>query len=190
MDLNYFISQHIEANINTAQQTLSELTPAINQAGQLIANTLLNGNKILSCDDEISINIAQLFSSIMLNNFEMARPSLPAITLSSKIINKSDGSYDIFSRQVRALGNAEDVLLTNSLTGHSKNILQAIEAAHERDLRVVSLNGYEGGEIATFLRPQDIEIRIPSENNARIQEIQLLVIHTLCDLVDKQLFNH
>jgi D-sedoheptulose 7-phosphate isomerase len=152
----------------------------------------MSGGKVLSCGNGGSAGDAQHFSSEMLNRFEMERPGLPAIALttdSSAITSiANDYSYSmIFSKQVTALGHAGDVLLAISTSGNSDNINMAIDAAHEREMNIIALSGKSGGSMAERLSLNDIEIRIPSESTARIQEAHLLVIHCLCDLVDHQL---
>ncbi|MCL4115642.1 UNVERIFIED_CONTAM: hypothetical protein GTU68_056393 [Idotea baltica] len=158
-----------------------------------MVEALLNGGKILSCGNGGSAGDAQHFSSELLNRFERERPSLPAIALttdSSTLTSiANDYSYnEIFSKQIRALGQKEDVLLAISTSGNSENIIQAIEAAQDKEMQVVALTGKNGGIIAPMLQPINIEIRVPSLITARIQEVHLLSIHCLCDLIDYQLF--
>ena len=129
----------------------------------------------------------------MLNRFERERPSLPALALttdSSTITSiANDYSYEeVFSKQIRALGQDGDVLLAISTSGNSANVVQAIHAAHDRGMKVVALTGRDGGAMAPLLQPDDVEIRVPSSVTARVQEVHLLVIHCLCDLIDRQLF--
>ena len=130
-----------------------------------------------------------IFSSELLNRFEMERPGLPGIALTSDSSTltsiANDYAYeDIFAKQVRALGRANDVLLAISTSGNSENVNRAIVAAHERDMAVVALSGRDGGRMASLLDGQDVEIRVPAERTARIQEVHLVVIHCLCDLID------
>jgi len=165
----------------------------IEQASDSMVQALLSGGKILSCGNGGSAGDAQHFSSELLNRFERERPSLPAIALttdSSTVTSiANDYSYnEVFSKQIRALGNAGDVLLAISTSGNSANVVQAIQAAHDREMRVVALTGRNGGDMASLLLPDDIEIRVPSMVTARIQEVHLLAIHCLCDLIDWQLF--
>lgn len=129
----------------------------------------------------------------MLNRFERERPSLPAIALttdSSTVTSiANDYSYnEVFSKQIRALGNPGDILLAISTSGGSKNVIEAIKAAHDREMQVVALTGKDGGNMASLLTNNDVEIRVPSDVTARIQEVHLLVIHCLCDLIDCALF--
>lgn len=187
------IQQHFQHSIETKVNSQSVLPPAIERASQLMVNALLSGGKILTCGNGGSAGDAQHFSSELLNRFERERPSLPAIALttdSSTVTSiANDYSYnEIFSKQIRALGNSGDVLLAISTSGNSANVVQAIAAAHDRDMRVVALTGRDGGNMAALLQPEDVEIRVPSKVTARIQEVHLVVIHCLCDLIDYQLF--
>jgi D-sedoheptulose 7-phosphate isomerase len=153
---------------------------------------LLEDGKILSCGNGGSAADAQHFSSELLNRFEMERPGLPAVALTtdSSTVTSIANDYsfvDVFAKQVRALGQDVDVLLAISTSGNSENVLRAVRAAHERGVKVVALTGRDGGSIAAALGSEDIEIRVPAERTCRIQEVHLLVIHCLCDLIDAEL---
>lgn len=192
MDLIKRIHHNFQDSINTKQMAAELLAEPIARAAQTITHCLLGGGKILSCGNGGSAGDAQHFSSEMLNRFEMERPGLPAIALttdSSTLTSiANDYSYEqVFSRQVSALGQKGDILLAISTSGNSGNVVKAIGAAHEREMLVVALTGRQGGEMATRLSLEDVEIRVPAESTARIQEVHLLVIHCLCDLVDHQL---
>ena len=181
-----------QASIETKQQARETLSPIIVDAAARITQSLLQGNKILSCGNGGSAADAQHFSSEMLNRFERERPALPAVALttdSSTLTSiANDYSYDlIFSKQVEALGQAGDGLLAISTSGNSGNVMEAVKAAHQRDMYVIALTGRDGGRIAPALSEGDLEIRAPSHSTARIQETHLLVIHCLCDLVDQTL---
>ena len=193
MDMQSRIRQLFQASIDTKQQAMDVLAPHIEQASQVMVNALLNEGKMLSCGNGGSAGDAQHFSSELLNRFERERPSLPAIALTtdrSTITSiANDYSYnEIFSKQIRALGQPGDVLLAISTSGNSANIIQAIQAAHDREMIVVALTGRDGGGMASLLLPEDVEIRVPANVTARIQEVHLLAIHCLCDLIDSQLF--
>ncbi|SQA81494.1 DnaA initiator-associating protein DiaA [Citrobacter freundii] len=97
---------------------------------------------------------------------------------------------EVYAKQVRALGHAGDVLLAISTRGNSRDIVKAVEAAVTRDMTIVALTGYDGGELAGLLGPQDVEIRIPSHHSARVQEMHMLTVNCLCDLIDNTLFPH
>jgi D-sedoheptulose 7-phosphate isomerase len=153
---------------------------------------LLDEGKILSCGNGGSAGDSQHFSSELLNRFERERPGLPAMALttdSSTLTSiANDYAYeDIFAKQIRALGRQNDVLLAISTSGNSENVNRAIVAAHERGMKVVALSGRDGGRMAALLGEDDIEIRVPATRTARIQEVHLVVIHSLCDLIDTTL---
>lgn len=192
MNLIEIIEQNFADNIETKQRTLKKAQQSISLAAQLMTHSLLSGGKVLSCGNGGSAGEAQLFSSKMLNRFQMERPGLPAIALSTdtSILTSiaNDYSYDqIFSRQVAALGHEADILLIITTSGNSGNIVSALEAAHERKMHVIALTGQSGGEVSTRLKQDDIEIRVDSDSPIRIQETHLLILHCLGDLIDFQL---
>jgi D-sedoheptulose 7-phosphate isomerase len=192
MDLKQRVAQLFADSISTKQAAAATLSEPIARAAQHIVGRLLQGGKILSCGNGGSAGDAQHFSSEMLNRFELERPGLPAIALTTDTSTLTSIANDyhfeeIFAKQVRALGQPGDLLLAISTSGNSANVLAAVEAAHEKDMDVILLSGRDGGEIANTLFSDDIEIRVPSQSTARIQEVHLLVIHCLCDLIDRQL---
>lgn len=187
------VVQHFHESIHAKQLAMDHLPSRIVLAAELMAACLQDGHKILSCGNGGSAGDAQHFSSELLNRFEMERPGLPAVALTTDTSTltsiANDYSYrEVFSKQVRALGHAGDVLLAISTSGNSANVVAAIDAAHERGMRVVALTGRDGGQMAPQMTPTDIEIRVPVPVTARIQEVHLLVIHCLCDLIDQHLF--
>lgn len=189
--IKHNFSESIQTKINAADAIL----PVVGLAAERIVQCLLDGNKILSCGNGGSACDAQHFSSEMLNRFKHDRPSLPAIALTAdgptitSIAN--DFNYnEIFAKQLRALGQPGDLLLAITTSGNSSNIVNAIKAAHDKQMNIVALTGYNGGKMPTILKDGDIEIRVPAHDTARIQETHLLIIHCLCDVIDYQLFGH
>jgi D-sedoheptulose 7-phosphate isomerase len=190
MDAESLVKEHFAESAATKQAASELLAPAIARAGHLMAQSLLSDGKIFSCGNGGSAADSQHFSSELLNRFEMERPGLPAIALttdSSTLTSiANDYSYeDIFAKQITALGRDNDVLLAISTSGNSQNVNRAIDAAHERGVDVVALSGRDGGRMALLLANNDVEIRVPAERTARIQEVHLVVIHCLCDLIDR-----
>ncbi len=193
MDIELRIRNHFIDSIETKKNALEELIIPIKHAANCISRSLLNEGKILSCGNGGSAGDAQHFSAELLNRFEIERPGLPAVALttdsSTLTAIANDYEYDqIFSKQILALGTNRDVLLAISTSGNSSNIVKAVQAAHERNMIVLSLTGNKGGKLAKLLKGDDIEIRVPSDRTARIQEIHLLVIHCLCDIIESILF--
>ncbi|MCH7815467.1 MAG: phosphoheptose isomerase [Proteobacteria bacterium] len=193
MDLDDRICRHFLESIETKQKSVTELVGPIHSAGDAMVQCLLNEKKILCCGNGGSAGDAQHFSSELLNRFERERPGLPAIAVTTDCNTMTaianDYSYrEIFSKQISALGQAGDLLLAISTSGDSSNVVEAINAAHTREMIVVALTGKDGGEMAQTLADQDIEIRVPSHRTARIQEVHLVIIHSLCDFIDNQLF--
>ncbi|HLT90672.1 MAG TPA: phosphoheptose isomerase [Woeseiaceae bacterium] len=189
MDADTRVRDHFAESIAIKQAAAEQLIPGIASAAQLMSQALLEEGKILSCGNGGSAGDAQHFSSELLNRFEMERPGLPAMALTTDTSTltsiANDYAYeDVFAKQVRALGRQTDVLLAISTSGNSENVCRAIVAAHERAMKVVALTGRDGGRMAGLLAEDDVEIRVPATRTARIQEVHLLVIHCLCDLID------
>ena len=192
MDFVRRVKDNFAESIRIKTESGDLLAPLIATAAELITACLLNGNKILSCGNGGSAADAQHFASEMVNRFELERPGLPAIALTtdSSVLTSIANDYqyaDIFSRQVRALGHPDDTLLAFSTSGESHNIIHAIDAAHDKRMHVIALTGRKGGQVADILLETDIELRVPAESTARIQEVHVMIIHSLCDLVDHKL---
>lgn len=182
-------------SIQTQIAAAEALPDAISQAAMTLVQALLDGHKVLCCGNGASAANAQHFAANMINRFQTERPSLPAISLTADNIILTaignDGLHDeIYAKQVRALGQSDDVLLAISPTGNCPNIIKAVEAAVTRDMTIIALTGYDGGVLAGLLGQQDVEIRIPSHHSARIQEMHTLTVNCLCDLIDHTLFPH
>lgn len=186
------VREHFAESVATKQAAALQLAENIAAAAALMSDALLDDGKILSCGNGGSAADAQHFSSELLNRFEMERPGLPAMALTtdSSTLTSISNDYayeEIFSKQVRALGKPPDILLGISTSGNSENVIRAITAAHDRGMKVVALTGRDGGRMSDVYVEGDVEIRVPAMRTARIQEVHLVVIHCLCDLIDTAL---
>jgi D-sedoheptulose 7-phosphate isomerase len=186
------IRRHFAESAELMMRSADTLAEAIARAAEIMTQCLLQERKLLICGNGGSAADAQHFSSEMLNRFEMERPGLPALALTtdSSTLTSIANDYqfsEVFAKQIRALGQGGDLLLAISTSGRSANILNAVYAAHERDMTVVALTGRDGGDLPAQLGPDDVEIRVDAYSTSRIQEIHGLIIHCLCDLIDCQL---
>ena len=186
------IEQQFIDSADLKYKTAQILNKPILEAIQAILSCVTSGGKVLACGNGGSAADAQHFAAEFVGRFERERPELAAIALTtdSSILTAIGNDYDfnqIFSKQVRALGQGTDVLLAISTSGNSANVLAAINAAHEREMTIVALTGKGGGKIAQALKETDVNICVPSDRTARIQEVHLLVLHCICDGVDYQL---
>jgi phosphoheptose isomerase len=182
-------------SIQTKIAAADSIINIIAEAGEEIVQSLLEGHKILSCGNGGSACDAMHFSSEMLNRYKQERPALPAIALvaDTPTLTSIANDYhfsDVFAKQIRALGQPGDILLAITTSGNSTNIVNAIKAAHDKEMGVIVLSGNDGGKVVEHLRERDIEIRVPANETARIQETHLLIIHCICDIIDYRLFGH
>lgn len=194
MALADLIRTQFEDSIATKQAAAATLVPTIGQAVEALVTALRSGGKVLSCGNGGSAGDAQHLSAELLNRFEIERPGLAAVALTtdSSTLTAIGNDYafeQVFARQVLALGQPGDVLVAISTSGNSPNVVAAIGAAHERRLRVIALTGRDGGAVGRALWPGDVEIRVPATRTSRIQEVHLVVIHCLCDGIDRTLFS-
>lgn len=189
MDLIARVAKNFEDSAHTKLNAIEMMAAPIAAAIETMTNSLINGGKILACGNGGSAGDAQHFAAELIGRFEAERQELAAIALTtdSSILTAIANDYSfnqIFSKQVRGLGHAGDVLLAISTSGNSGNVIEAIKAAHEADMRVIALTGKGGGQIGEMLRDDDIHLCVPADRTARIQETHLLTIHCLCDGID------
>ena len=189
MNLIDRISRQFADSAQTKLQAAELLAAPIAQAVDAMVHSLMNGGKIMACGNGGSAADSQHFAAELLNRFEKERPGLAAMALTTdpSTLTSIANDYDyvqVFSKQVRALSHPGDVLLAISTSGNSPNVIDAIAAAHEREVRVVALTGKGGGRMAGLLREDDVHLCVPADRTARIQEVHLLVLHCLCDGID------
>ncbi len=184
------IQQHFIDSADLKYQAAQVLSQPIASAIQAILACVTSGGKVLACGNGPSAAEAQQFAALCVAGFERDRPELAALALTtdSTLLTASASAPDMssqqFARQVRALGQSNDVLLAISTSGHSPSIIEAIRAAHDNEMSVVALTGKGGGKVGEILRDTDVHICVPAERTARIQEVHLLTVHCLCDAID------
>jgi D-sedoheptulose 7-phosphate isomerase len=192
MDTTHRIRAHFADSAQLKLAAVDVMAPHIARAASLITDCLLADGKILACGNGGSAADAQHFAAEMVGRFERERPELPAISLvtDTSILTAIANDYDfaqVFAKQVRALGDSGDVLLAISSSGNSANVVAAMDAAHERGMRVIALTGKGGGRMGELVTADDVHVCVPHNVTARIQEVHLLTIHCMCDAVDASL---
>ena len=190
---NLQILMHFRESAELNKNAAEQLAEPIAQAVEIMFAALANGNKILACGNGGSAADCQHFGAELVGRFERERLPLPAMALTTdtSVMTAVGNDYDftdIYSKQVQAFGQAGDVLLAISTSGNSTNVVQAIDAAKEREMHIVALTGKNGGMIAAMLGENDAHICVPHDRTARIQEVHLLTIHCICDGIDNALF--
>jgi len=176
----------LSASVDTVAEPLQ-------RAAEVCTEALLAERKILCCGNGPGAAVAQLVSIGLMHRLERDRPALPATCLSGdggtvSAIATAAGSHEIYARQVRALGQAGDILLGVASGEGNSSIIQAIRAAHDRHMIAIVLSGGDRADISSLLLPEDIEIRVSSLSTPHLVELQTMIAHCLCKLVDQSLF--
>lgn len=187
------VTQYLCDAIDSAASNIETLTKPLEQAAAYITQALLSDHKVIVCGNSYCLPIASLLTSCLMNQLEFERPSLPAVNISNDLTTISSiaedlNYHEIYAKQIRALGNEGDVLVALSINGNCSNVIQAIQAAHEKGIKVISIAGSEGGNIAALKHSGDIEVFLSSHSVARSMESQLIASNALCHLVETQLF--
>lgn len=189
------IKQLYTSNIQNLMASAEQNSDYLALSAALISQTLLSGNKVISCGANLGKMMAEHFAGILVNHFEIERPCLPAVALSDAVIHCSldadmpQQQLEVYARQIRAIGAEQDILVVFSLTNREPSIKSAIEAALTRDIKVIAFTSEDGGEIAGLLGDNDIEIRLPTNKPSRTLEVQLFTIHVLSELIDDVIFS-
>lgn len=193
MDYYQIISENFQGTIETIAVSVDSLAGPIEQACQLMVAALLEDRKIMACGNGVDGALAQLFACNLMSRFEHERPALPALALggdsaSLTAIAQVGGLTDIYSRQLRALGQEGDILLCINSTAEANNLVRAIQAAHERNMPVVALSNAMDGDLNDLLHPGDVELRVTAARRPRVVELHTMAIHCLCELIEHSLF--
>jgi len=185
------IQQHFIDSADLKYQAAQALSQPIAAAVQAVLACMTNGAKVLACGSGPSAAQAEQFAAFCVMGFERERPELAALALVPDAMwtpaSMVGADIAALARQVRALGQAGDLLLVITTGGDEPALLEAVQAAHERDMTVVALCGRDGGALTTLLRETDVQICVPHDRAARVREVHALVLHCLCDGVDAQL---
>ncbi len=187
--INQWFASHMEHTAHAA----STVGPSIEQAAGALVNALLRDGKIIACANGNANILAQYFCTALLNRFDQDRPALPAINLGAdsttySAICRDNRFNDTFSRQVKAVGKPGDLLFVVVDDGHKANLIQAIQAAHDREMNVVVLSAREKSDITSLMQPEDHEIALNDLSPAEATPMLLLIINALCGLIDGTLF--
>lgn len=186
---NNALDAALRASIHSKERSAEMLAAPFASASTRLVATLRAGGQVLSCGNGGSSGDAQHLASELVNRFESNRMALPGIALStdSSVLTAiaNDASYArVFARQVEALGKPGDCLVAFSTSGNSENVVEAIRSAQARGMWILAMTGRDGGQISGLLGSADIELRVPDNSTARIQEVHLVLIHALCAEVD------
>lgn len=189
MNLASTLAAHFNDHVAATQASAATLSSPLLTAIDLCFGCVTNNGKILACGNGGSAADAQHFIAELVGRFERERLPLAGIALNTDTsiltaVGNDYGYAQIFSRQISALGQPGDVLVAISTSGNSENVQQAIQAAHEREMRVIALTGRGGGAMNDLLSTDDIHLCVPHDRTMRIQEIHILLLHMLCDGID------
>ncbi|CAM3910881.1 phosphoheptose isomerase [Kerstersia gyiorum] len=189
MNMSSRVRAHFEANIAATQASMDVLTDPLALGVDILFNALVNNSKILACGNGGSAADAQHFIAELVGRFERERLPLAGVALNTDTsimtaVGNDYGYEHVFERQVQALGQPGDVLVAITTSGNSANVLLAVEAARERDMRVIALTGKDGGSMPDLLSTEDVHLCVPHDRTMRIQEVHILLLHALCDGID------
>jgi D-sedoheptulose 7-phosphate isomerase len=186
--LDLRIQQHFIDSADLHYQVAEALAKPVDAAVQAVLASVTGGGKVLVAGQGPSAALAQYLAHLLVGGFERERPGLAAMALASDgLMATAWPDAQALARQVRALGQTGDVLALVSAQGDEPALVEAVQAAHEREMTVLALTGQTGGALARQLRETDVHVSVPHERVARIREVQYLVLHCLCDGIDTQL---
>ena len=193
MDSKKFIIDSLNESSETKLKIKDQLMDDILKAVDLLASNFKEGNKLLLCGNGGSAADCQhIATELMIRlSHHIQRPALPAIALTTDTSNLTAGGNDIgfenvFARNVEGLGNKGDVLLAISTSGNSPNVIKAVQAAHNKKMKVIGFLGGNGGKLKDKV---DLPIVVPSSNVQRIQEGHITIAHIICELVEDKLYD-
>ena len=186
------IKTNFEESRKANSLSCEHILESIDNATSQILMMLDNSGKLLTCGNGGSSGDAQHIASEFINRFEVERKSLPAVSLNSDTATLTSIANDygykyVFSKQINAIGDINDILMVFTTSGNSENIIEAITAAKTKKMSILLLSGGDGGKAIKLLDDNDMKIIVPSKRTSRIQEIHLIIIHSICECIDKYL---
>tara|TARA_R110002110_G_scaffold91264_2_gene237610 strand:+ start:239181 stop:239780 length:600 start_codon:yes stop_codon:yes gene_type:complete len=187
------IAGNFQATIETIALSVDDLAHPIEASAHLMTETLLQDGKILTCGSGVDATLSQLLASQLLGQYEHERPALPALALSADSSSLSNiahtsGFNETLARPLRALGQPGDVLFCISSGSNANTLLRAVQAAHERNMRVIALSNSGDNQLGTLIRSEDVEIRVSAARQPQVVELHTMIIHCLCELIEHSLF--
>ncbi|MDC0492615.1 D-sedoheptulose 7-phosphate isomerase [Candidatus Pseudothioglobus singularis] len=184
-------SEFIE-HLKTSRDTMEAITEKIDQAASTCIDCLKKDNKVLICGNGGSAADAQHIAAEIVGRYKTDRKGLPAIALTTDTsaitaISNDFGYLNVFDRQIEALARESDVLIGISTGGSSENVINGIKRANQMKCKTIGLSGKDGGMLNSLC---DLNIVVPSEDTARIQEMHILIGHIICQLIDNAFDKH
>ena len=193
MELEERIVNQLHSALGISAQTIEHYSPVIADASEQLLACLMSEHKIICAGNGASQSIANYFTTTLMQRFREDRPGLPALALGADSgittgTAEESGYVQTYARQIQALGQPGDVLVLISSSGNDRNLIQAIQAAHDREMQVIAITGRDGGNITALLEPTEIEICVAAEDDPAIHLAQMLTLQCLLDLIEFQLF--
>lgn len=172
---------------------INQISEQIESASEHATTTLLNDGKILICSNSFAAPFAQVLTTSLMHQQAFERPSLPAINVGAdattiSAISNNGSQHNAFAKQLRAIGREGDCLIALSIDGNCSNIVQAIQTAHEKGIKVITINGFSQGKVKAVILPQDKEILLNAQSLTNAMELMLLSVNALCRKIESQLF--
>ena len=193
--LEQHIQQHFIDSADLHYQVSQEISDSVANAVYALLACVTSGNKVMCCGNGLSWAQAAQFAAMCVSGMDRERPELAAMLIDSGPLAQAqqggslsgDKLAQVVARQVRTLGQSGDLLLVISVDGNDRALLNAVQAAHERDISAIVLTGRSGGALAAALSETDVLVSVPHDRPTRVREVHQLVLHCLMDGIDTQL---
>ena len=186
-------NQHIASHMECIGEAASAAAPVLDRAAETIVESLLNEGQLLVCGNGKTSALAQYFCSCMVGYHESGRPALPALNIGAdpttfSTIAMANRPHEVFSRQIQALGREGDTLLLMTDDGNKPPMVQALQAAHDRRIRIITITGKTGTDVHSLLHDEDVELALPDVAPGHAAELIVILLNTLCNQIEAMLF--